>query len=87
MIMTNQKKIAFSCICLWKTPEPITDLEKITLEHLKIDNQRLLLESEKLRKVSEKISIETVFLKIKEKYLQLKMQSEFQIFPSSEPKT
>ncbi|XP_078327558.1 uncharacterized protein LOC111116617 isoform X1 [Crassostrea virginica] len=73
--------------CNERAPEPITDLEKITLEHLKIDNQRLLLESEKLRKESEKISIETVFLKIKEKYLQLKMQSEFQIFPSSEPKT
>nr|XP_022311323.1 platelet endothelial aggregation receptor 1-like [Crassostrea virginica] len=73
--------------CNERAPEPITDLEKITLEHQKIDNQRLLLESEKLRKESEKISIETVFLKIKEKYLQLKMQSEFQIFPSSEPKT
>ena len=67
--------------------EPITDLEKLTLQHLKLDNERLVLESEMLKKESQKISLETVFLKIKEKYLRLKMQSEFQKVMNSTPET
>nr|XP_022312542.1 protein draper-like isoform X1 [Crassostrea virginica] len=73
--------------CNEKSGEPITDLEKLTLQHLKLDNERLVIESEMLKKESQKISLETVFLKIKEKYLRLKMQSEFQKVMNSTPET
>lgn len=45
------------------------------------------MESEMLKKESQKISSETAFLKIKEKYLRLKMQSEFQKVMNSTPET
>lgn len=53
--------------------EPITDLDKMTLEHLKLDNARILLETEVLKKESQKITIESSFSKIKEEYFRLKM--------------
>ena len=58
----------------------------MTLEHLMLDNARILLETEVLKKESQKITIESSFLKIKDEYLRLKMQSEFQIFTSGDPK-
>lgn len=58
----------------------------MTLEHLKLDNARILLETEVLKKESQKITIESSFSKIKEEYFRLKMQSEFQIFTSGDPK-
>ena len=66
--------------------EPITDLDKMTLEHLMLDNARISLEMELLKKDSQKLTIESSFLKIKEEYFRLKMQSEFQIFTSGDPK-
>ena len=62
-------------------------MEKLTLQHLKLDNDRLVMESEMLKEESQKISSETAFLKIKEKYLRLKMQSEFQKVMNSTPET
>nr|XP_022312503.1 protein jagged-1-like isoform X2 [Crassostrea virginica] len=51
--------------CNEQTGKPKTDLDRMTFEHLKLDNQRL--------------AAETAFLKTKEKYLWLKINSEFPI--------
>nr|XP_022311511.1 multiple epidermal growth factor-like domains protein 10 isoform X2 [Crassostrea virginica] len=51
--------------CNEQTGKPRKDLERMTLEHLKLDNKRL--------------AAETAFLKTKEKYLWLKINSEFPI--------
>nr|XP_022311328.1 protein draper-like isoform X2 [Crassostrea virginica] len=72
--------------CNEKSKELTTDLDKMTLEHLMLDNARISLEMELLKKESQKITIESSFLKIKDEYLRLKMQSEFQIFTSGDPK-
>ena len=60
LCMFNEKRFVILCIFFFKfieLKEPITDLDKMTLEHLKLDNARILLETEVLKKESQKITI------------------------------
>ena len=56
--MHNNEKYACDAtsfnIFIAESGEPITDLEKLTLQHLKLDNERLVMESEMLKKNRKK---------------------------------